>query len=58
MLGSHQNNDGISSAPRGRHTDQGQAIHINDQSMEKEVNNFDQTRTDDLAASSPTIEEL
>ena len=43
MLGSHQNNDGgTSSAPRaGRHTDQGQAIHINDQSMEKEGNNFD-----------------
>ena len=31
---------------------------MNDQSMEQEPNNFDQTRTDDLAASSPTIEEL
>lgn len=46
MIASHNNSDNDTT---------GQAIHVNDQSMEKEQN-YDYTRTDDLAASSPTIE--
>jgi len=66
MMPSHQNPGTVNSVDRKGRDGVGraaapmsaQAIHVNDQSMEREKNGYEQTRTDDLAASSPTLDEL